>query len=201
MRNRAAQHATLDGPFGYVGPGIDRLCAPVIDPPGDQEATQGQRFSLLLHVGSLNLDDITVTVSNLPDGLSFDEAKVEIAGAVGSGVALGDHTVTVQAEDDFGSSTVEFDIEVLAHPNPFASLLFGTVPGRSGHDDGVGLIQIGRFEGMQTLEGSFGTVAGASATPEIAVGRTRAGAVDGGLFGTVDPPTGFPEIQIDRRVA
>jgi hypothetical protein len=96
--------------------------APVITPIGDQSAVEGEPFGPLdVEVTDPDDDPVTVEVTGLPDGLSFDDEDSTIAGtpAIGS-AADSPYTVTVTASDGDLEDTATFSLTVTAAPEPGA---------------------------------------------------------------------------------
>ncbi len=86
-------------------------------------------------VAAMDGAEVTYSFVNLPESLSALEINPE-TGAVSTqkGVELpvGEHTVTVRAENAKGSKDVSFTIKVIANPNYFTYVLWGNNLGENG---------------------------------------------------------------------
>ncbi len=88
--------------------------APVITDPGDKTYERGETITAFgITVTDADGDDVTVTLTGLPAGLSFANGQVQ--GTLGDDAVPGDHTVTIQADDGGDAPVVEtFTITVKA---------------------------------------------------------------------------------------
>ncbi len=88
--------------------------APVITNPGDKTYERGETITPFgITVTAADGDDVTVTLTGLPSGLTYTNGQVQ--GTVGDDAVPGDHTVTIQADDGGDAPVVEtFTITVKA---------------------------------------------------------------------------------------
>ena len=81
--------------------------APIITNPGDQTHSIGDTIAPL----TINVTDAedtpTVTVTGLPKGLTFDGNNHQITGTVANDATLGDHPVTITADDGNNAAVTE----------------------------------------------------------------------------------------------
>ena len=95
--------------------------APIITNPGDQTYSIGDTIEpLTITVTVTDAEDtLTVTVTGLPNGLTFDDTSREITGTVANDATLGDHLVTITADDGNNAAVIEtFIITVTADVAP-----------------------------------------------------------------------------------
>ncbi len=92
----------------------DANFAPVITDPGDKTYAQGEAITAFdITVSDADGDTPTVTVTGLPDGLSY--ASDQVSGTVAADAAVQDHTVTITANDGVNPDVTEtFTITVTA---------------------------------------------------------------------------------------
>ena len=93
--------------------------APVITNPGDKTYEQGEAITAFaITVTDADGDDVTVTLSGLPSGLSYTSGQVQ--GTVAGDAAIQDYTVTISADDGVNpavTATFTFTITVTPDPN------------------------------------------------------------------------------------
>ena len=87
---------------------------PEITAPGDRTYVQGEAISAFgITVADADDDEVTVTVSGLPSGLSYTNGQVQ--GTVAASAAAQDYTVTISADDGVDAAvTATFTITVTA---------------------------------------------------------------------------------------
>ena len=91
--------------------------APIITNPGDQTYSIGDTIApLIITDADADAEDTpTVTVTGLPNGLTFDDTSLQITGTVANDARLGDHTVTITADASNNAVVTEtFIITVIA---------------------------------------------------------------------------------------
>ena len=89
--------------------------APIITNPGDQTYSIGDTIAPLTITVTDAEDTLTVTVTVLPNGLTFDDTSHRITGTVANDATLGDHPVTITADDGNNAAVTEtFIITVIA---------------------------------------------------------------------------------------
>ena len=103
---------------------------PVITDPGDKTYEQGEEITAFdITVTDANAaDQVTVTVTGLPSGLSY--ASGQVSGTVAVNAAIQDYTVTISADDGVNTAVTEtFTIKVTPHWNrPTVDITGPTVP-------------------------------------------------------------------------
>ena len=93
--------------------------APIITNPGGQTYSIGdtiEPLTITVTVTDADAEDtLTVTVTGLPNGLTFDDTSHRITGTVANDATLGDHPVTITADDGNNAAVPEtFIITVIA---------------------------------------------------------------------------------------
>ena len=94
--------------------GTSANAAPVITAPDDKTYERGETITAFdITVTDADDDDVTVTLTGLPSGLSYTNGQVQ--GTVADDAVPGDHTVTIQADDGGDAVPIEtFTITVRA---------------------------------------------------------------------------------------
>lgn len=91
--------------------------------------------SLTNEVTAMDGAEVTYSFVNLPENLSaleLDPVTGAVSTAKGVELPIGDHTVTVRAENAKGSKDASFTIKVIANPNYFTYVLWGNNLGEGG---------------------------------------------------------------------
>ena len=86
-------------------------------------------------VAAMDGAEVTYSFVNLPENLSaleLDPVTGAVSTAKGVELPIGDHTVTVRAENAKGSKDASFTIKVIANPNYFTYVLWGNNLGENG---------------------------------------------------------------------
>ncbi|MEJ7842575.1 MAG: putative Ig domain-containing protein [Rubrobacter sp.] len=98
--------------------------APVFEPVEDQNATEGEDFSLDLQASDADNDSLTYSVEGLPNGLTIDPTNGEISGkpALGS-AADSPYLVEAKASDGTDTGSESFELVVSKGANPTISRL------------------------------------------------------------------------------
>ena len=91
---------------GGVAEGQDDA-APIITNPGGQTYSIGDTIAPLTITVTDAEDTPTVTVTGLPNGLTFDDTSRQITGTVANDATLGDHPVTITADDSNNAAVTE----------------------------------------------------------------------------------------------
>ena len=91
--------------------------APAISAPGDKAYEQGEEVTAFdVKVTDADGDDVTVTVTGLPSGLSYADGQVQ--GTVAADAAAQAYTVTITADDGVNAAvTATFTVTVTAAPD------------------------------------------------------------------------------------
>ena len=104
--------------------------APVITNPGDKRYTRGNAitaFAIIVTDDDAG-DTVTVSVSGLPDGLSYSASAGEVSGAVDASAVAKGYTATITARDGVNDAVTEtFTVTVAA-----GSVVTPPVDGRQG---------------------------------------------------------------------
>ena len=104
--------------------------APIITNPGDQTYSIGDTIApLTITVTVADAEDTpTVTVTGLPNGLTFDDTSREITGTVANDAKLGDHLVTITADDGDNAAVIETFIITVTAPDVAPTFGSETIP-------------------------------------------------------------------------
>ena len=113
--------------------------APEMTIPGNKTYTQGETIAAFgFKVTDDDGDEVTVTVSGLPEGLSYTNARVQ--GTVSASAATQEYTVTVSADDGVNAAvTATFTITVNAPNDPPVI----TSPGNKSYEQGESIASFG----------------------------------------------------------
>ncbi len=153
-RNAEGESGWSDSGTGT--PTADADTPPRITDPGSKTYTQGESIAPFAIVVDDNEGAPTVSVDDLPDGLSYDTGTGMVSGTVSATAEAGQHTATIRANDGVNPEvTATFDITVQpAQPERNSGVGGGIV---GGGDGGIG-------------GGGGGGGGGGSATPAVLVG-------------------------------
>ena len=104
--------------------------APIITNPGDQAYSIGDTIEpLTITVADADAEDTpTVTVTGLPNGLTFDDTRRQITGTVANDDTLGDHPVTITANDGKNDAVTETFIITVTAPDVAPTFGSETIP-------------------------------------------------------------------------
>ena len=113
----------------------DENFAPVITAPGDKTYEQGEAITAFdITVTDADGDTVTVTVTGLPDGLSY--ANGQVSGTVSQDADVQDYTVTISADDGTNDAVTEtFTVTVIAEGTSNAPPVI-TAPGDKTYEQG-----------------------------------------------------------------
>ena len=116
--------------------------APVITAPGDKTYEQGEAITAFaITVTDADGDDVTVTVTGLPSGLSFANGQVQ--GTVAADAAAQAYTVTIGADDGVNAGVeATFTVTVTDPPAPNAAPVI-TAPGDKTYEQGQAITAFG----------------------------------------------------------
>jgi hypothetical protein len=89
--------------------GGDRRDSPVLRPIDDQKDRAGERVKVDLKVRHGDIDDLSVTVEGLPQGLRYDVEEGAIVGRLSRNQSAAEYTVTVKISDGRKESAETFD--------------------------------------------------------------------------------------------
>ncbi len=119
--------------------------APVITAPGGKTYQQGQEITAFgITASDSDGDDVTVTISGLPSGLSYSSGQVQ--GTVSASATAQDYTVTISADDGVNTAvTATFTITVTAAAStpPANSSPVITAPGGKTYQQGQEITAFG----------------------------------------------------------
>ena len=102
--------------------------APIITNPGDQTYSIGDTIAPLTITDADAEDTLTVTVTGLPNGLTFDDTSLQITGTVANDAKLGDHLVTITADDGNNAAVTETFIITVTAPDVAPTFGSETIP-------------------------------------------------------------------------
>ena len=104
--------------------------APIITNPGGQTYSIGDTIApLIITVTDADTEDTpTVTVTGLPNGLTFDDTSLQITGTVANDARLGDHTVTITADASNNAVVTETFIITVTAPDVAPTFGSETIP-------------------------------------------------------------------------
>ena len=110
----AAVTATFTITVTETAPAGGSNSPPVITGPGNKTYERGETITAFgITVSDTDGDSVTVTVTGLPSGLTYTNGQVQ--GTVGDDAVVGDHSVTIQADDGGDAPAIEtFTITVRA---------------------------------------------------------------------------------------
>ena len=98
---------------------------PVITAPDDKSYAQGATITAIdIAVSDADNDTLTVTVTGLPDGLSYDAATKQVSGTVSKTAAVQDYTATITANDGTNTAVTQ-DFTVTVTDVSFAPVITG----------------------------------------------------------------------------
>ena len=128
---------------------------PVITDPGDKSYEQGEAVTAFgITVADADGDDVSVTLSGLPSGLSY--ASGQVSGTVVDDAAAKDYTVTITANDGVNSAVKEtFTITVTEADQTPPTV---TITGPTGPKRGTFLVRFAFSEPVTGFEQSDVTV-------------------------------------------
>ena len=166
---RGKVNYTVDGHAAAIDVNIlitDVNPLPVITDPGDKTYKQGEAITAFdITVTDAEGDEVTVTVSGLPSGLSYSAATGQVSGTVAQSAVLKDYTVTISADDGENDAVTEtFTVTVTTYVAP-TGITLSVTPSSFGEDDGKTEFTVkATLDGVSTLasdtEVTIGTLSG-----------------------------------------
>ncbi|MEM9776544.1 MAG: putative Ig domain-containing protein, partial [Chloroflexota bacterium] len=91
---------------------------PSITKPATQATARNQAANLQLSVSDANGDPVTVTVTGLPQGLTYNPSTRKISGTVSKSAAQQNYTVTISATDNCGGASTQTFTWQVVNTNP-----------------------------------------------------------------------------------
>ena len=112
----------------------DTNFSPVITDPGDKSYAQGAAITAFaITVTDADNDTLTVTVTGLPDGLSYSSTTKQVSGTVAKDATAQDYTATISADDGTNTAVTQ-DFTVTVTDAEFAPVI--THPGNKTYVQG-----------------------------------------------------------------
>ena len=177
---RGEVHYTVNGHDAVINVNIKLIenSPPVITDPGDKSYVQGTAITAFaIEVSDVDGDTVTVTVTGLPDGLSYDATTKKVSGTVARSATVKDYTATISADDGTNTAVTEtFTVTVTSAPT---GVTLSAVPSSLGEDDGETSVTVTATFAGGTLPGStvvtIGTLSGsATKDTDYSVGTSLA---------------------------
>ncbi len=164
---RGEVHYTVNGHASVINVIIKLIenSPPVITDPGDKSYVQGTSITAFdIEVSDVDGDTVTVTVTGLPDGLSYDATTKKVSGTVARSATVKDYTATISADDGTNTAVTEtFTVTVTSAPT---GVTLSAVPSSLGEDDGETSVTVTATFAGGTLPGStvvtIGTLSGSA---------------------------------------